>query len=138
MATIGTRHQWLKELEQLSPAVAALGLRSKLSDDDYSVSSPSPNPDALNLASSAKHVEAMSRCFELLTAAGVGKAVLEKAVTDLTSRNTYGAFSELSVYLWLLDNKIPFEPQAAMTGAEHLAQAATFAARPPDPGEPRH
>lgn len=120
MATIGTRHQWLKELEQLSPAVAALGLRSKLSDDDYSVSSPSPNPDALNLASSAKHVEAMSRCFELLTAAGVGKAVLEKAVTDLTSRNTYGAFSELSVYLWLLDNKIPFEPQAAMTGADIL------------------
>ncbi len=28
--------------------------------------------------------------------------------------------------------------RAAMTGAEHLAQAATFAARPPDPGEPRH
>ena len=28
--------------------------------------------------------------------------------------------------------------RAAMTGAEHLAQATTFAARPPDPGEPRH
>jgi hypothetical protein len=28
--------------------------------------------------------------------------------------------------------------RAAMTGAEHLAQAATFAARPPAPGEPRH
>jgi hypothetical protein len=119
MTAIGNRHAWIKELERLSPA-AALQLCSKLADDDYCAASPSPNPDALNLASSPEHVEAMARCFELLSQSGVASQMLEKSITDLTSRNTYGAFSELSVYLWLLDNKIPFDPQAPMSGADIL------------------
>ncbi|GAM99788.1 hypothetical protein U91I_03443 [alpha proteobacterium U9-1i] len=100
--------------------MASFGLRAKLGDDDYGAASKSPNPDALNLASSAEHVEAMARCFELLHANNADSAMIEKSVKDLTSRNAYGAFSELSVYLWLLENKIPFEPQAAMTGADIL------------------
>jgi hypothetical protein len=120
MGIIATRHDWLRELERLSPAIAALALRSKLPNDDYGEASETPNPDALNLASSAEHVKGMADCFELLSGRGVGSQILEKFVTDLTSRNTYGTFSELSFYLWLLENQIPFNPQVAMTGADVL------------------
>lgn len=118
--TISRRHGWLKELERLSPAVAALGLCTQLPDDDYSSSSSSPNPDALNFASSSEHVEAMARCFELLAAHGVPAATLTKFVADLTGRNVYGSFCELSVYLWLLENKVPFDLQVPLTGADVL------------------
>src|ERR1043166_3249232 len=99
MGIIATRHDWLRELERLSPAIAALALRSKLPNDDYGEASETPTPDALTLASSAKHVKGMADCLELLWGRGVGSQILKKFVPDLPSRNTYGTFSELSFYL---------------------------------------
>ncbi|MBS0250468.1 MAG: hypothetical protein JSR78_05325 [Proteobacteria bacterium] len=46
--------------------------------------------------------------------------MLRKLLIDLTSRNTYGAFCELSGYAFLFAGSIAFDAQVAMGGAEIL------------------
>jgi hypothetical protein len=114
-----TRYGWLQDLEALSPTVKALNLRSQVSDEPYQdpVTNRAINAGAFNLSACPHHNAAIARWIDGLAANGVTQSQLSKLLTDLTSRNTYGTFSELSGYGLLLDAHLPFEIQVSMTGA---------------------
>lgn len=117
---ISRRHDWLRALEALSTTIASMQLTSSLADADYAETSRAPNLHALNFASEPSHNKTIARCIEGLAFQGVPTATLAKWVTDLTGPTTYGAYCELSTYAWLFDRHVPFEPQAARTGAQVL------------------
>ncbi|MFN3858807.1 MAG: hypothetical protein ACK4RV_13770 [Caulobacter sp.] len=117
-----TRHAWIDALEALSPKVKALDLKSSLEDIPYwdAATKVAYDADAYNLSSCDTHNANLARWIEGLAHHGVDDAQLTKHVTDLTKRNTYGAFAELSAYGFLLDNDIKFDIQVAMPGADIL------------------
>jgi hypothetical protein len=114
-----TRYGWLQDLEALSTTVAALNLKSQVSDEPYqdSATNRAINADAFNLSGCPHHNAAIGRWIDGLAANGVAQSQLSKLLVDLTSRNTYGTFSELSGYGLLLDAHLPFQIQVPMTGA---------------------
>jgi hypothetical protein len=99
-----TRYGWLQDLEALSPTVAALNLTSQVSDEPYwdTVSNRAINADAFSLSGCPHHDAAIARWIDGLAANGVTQSQLSKLLVNLTSRNTYGTFSELSGYGLLL------------------------------------
>jgi hypothetical protein len=111
-----TRHYWLQALEALSPAVAALNLTAQVSDEQYwdTASNCAINADAFNLSGCPHHNAAIARWIGGLAANGVTQSQLTKLLVDLTSRNTYGTFSEISGYGLLLDSHLPFQIQVPM------------------------
>lgn len=117
-----TRHAWIDVLEALSPRLKALDLKSSLEDFPYwdAATKTVLDADAYNLSSCDTHNANLARWIEVLGQQGVGDAQLMKHVTDLTKRNTYGAFAELSAYGFLLDNDIEFDIQVAMPGTDIL------------------
>jgi hypothetical protein len=114
-----TRHEWLTELAALSPTIRSI---SKPADEIYfdRVTKVFNNADAFNLSASAETNEAIARWCDGLVAEGAPVSQVEKHLIDLTSRNTYGTFSELAAYGLLLDAEIPFETQVTMTGKSIL------------------
>ncbi len=118
---IRTRHAWLDMLASKSPSIAKLDLKSKLSDDIYKESGVAArNADAFNLANSEPHNTVLADTLEALTKAGASDPIITRFLKDLTSRNTYGTFSELSAYAFLLKGGLPFEIQIPLTGADIL------------------
>lgn len=117
-----TRHAWIEALEALSPKVKALDLKSRLEDIPYwdAATKTAHDADAYNLSSCNTHNANLARWIEGLAHQGVDDTQLVKHLTDLTKRNTYGAFAELSAYGFLLDNDIEFDIQVAMPGADIL------------------
>src|ERR1700688_2296133 len=111
-----TRYGWLQDLEALSPTVAALNLTAQVSDEPYwdTVSNRAINADAFSLSGCPHHNAAIARWIDGLAANGVTQSQLSKLLVDLTSRNTYGTFSELSGYGLLLDAHVPFQIQVPM------------------------
>jgi hypothetical protein len=115
-AVASTRYGWLQDLEALSPTVAALNLTAQVSDEPYwdTVTNLAINADAFNLSGCPHHNGAIARWLGGLAANGVTQSQLSRLLVDLTSRNTYGTFSELSGYGLLLDAHLPFQIQVPM------------------------
>jgi hypothetical protein len=118
---IRNRHAWLDELASKSATIAKLDLKSKLTDEIYKEDGKSArNADAFNLANSEPHNAVVANTIEVLSASGATDDTLGKFITDLTSRNTYGTFSELSAYAFLVKGAIRFDIQIPVTGADIL------------------
>lgn len=114
-----TRHEWWNDLAGLSTTVAGLKVPA---DETYldTATNQSINSEAFNLSSCSRHNEAIARWADALAIQGKPLPQIEKLLTDLTSRNTYGTFSELAAYGLLLDTDIPFDIQIPMTGKDIL------------------
>jgi hypothetical protein len=116
---IDTRIEWLTELERISSLVGAYQLSSTLKDAVY-IQRPAGQPvifhdsDAYNVANSPPHnaivADAVAALQGRMTEQGI-----RSLLGELTSRKTYGAFSELVAYKWLGDASAPFEAQVPMS-----------------------
>ena len=116
---IRTRHNWWAELAKRSQYVAGL---PRPNDENYwDVNCNKPlNGDAYNLSNCSHHNDAIARWVDGLAKIGTSQQEIVKLLGVLTSRNTYGGFSELAAYGLLLEAKIPFEVQTPMDGKEIL------------------
>lgn len=115
-----TRHDWISDLSSLSTTIAGLSLKEKLKDELYwdVAKNRLLNKDAYNLSACHQHNEAIARWIDGLEKNGVNASQLTKFLTDLTSRNTYGTFSELAAYGTLCDHDVPFDVQISATGRD--------------------
>jgi hypothetical protein len=117
-----TRLDWLTTLSGLSDVVAGLKLSTRLADEPYwddTLKRPI-NKDAYNLSGCQDHNVAIARWIDGLAAMGLSDKHLTKVLTDMTSRNTYGSFSELAAYGTLIDHKVPFAVQIPATAKDIL------------------
>jgi hypothetical protein len=98
--------------------VARLDLRRGIFDETYKVESQRvcQNKDAFSLAGSKPHNAVIVWTIEQLSERGVPEATLRKLILDLTSKNTYGTFCELSAYAFLFEGGHNFEIQVPVTG----------------------
>lgn len=117
-----TRFDWINDLSTLSPAVSSLNLTAELPDELYwdAANKRALNMDAFNLSSCAVHTQAIAGWLQGLANLGIGADLLKKFVTDLTSRNTYGTFSELAAYGMLLRYELPFSIQIPASARDIL------------------
>jgi hypothetical protein len=117
-----TRYEWLDALEARSTVVASLNVKSAAANDVYKAAGQavSTNKDAFNLANDDDHNDLVATTIDGLAAQGAEHKDLAKLVLDLTSRNTYGTFCELSAYGFLLRGGHDFDIQMPMTGADIL------------------
>jgi hypothetical protein len=108
-----TRHEWLRSLEAVSPAIDAMHLTDTLPEDPYwdAVKKRSLNKHAFNFSHSSDHNNFLGRTIEALAAQQATPDQLNKLVTDLTSRSTYGTFTELAAYGVLIRQGVPFKIQ---------------------------
>jgi hypothetical protein len=123
LLSVVDRNQWIAELATLSTSVNNIVHRKPLPLVSYTDGSTGEvtEIDAFSLANDDDHNRAFARCFDTLSEKGVEGATLLKYLTDLTSgRNTYGTASELLVYLWLMDQKVPFDIQIPVAGTHVL------------------
>lgn len=114
-----TRHDWWKDLAALSTTVAALPMPA---NEDYwdHTTKQATNAVAYNLSGCADHNAAIARWADEMAKRGFPLPQIGKLLTDLTSRNTYGTFSELAAYGLLLEADIPFRIQVPMRGTAVL------------------
>jgi hypothetical protein len=114
-----TRHEWWSELATLSATIAALPVPA---DERYwdTATNRARNAVAFNLSACGDHNASIARWADKLAKEGVASQQIGKLLADLTSRNTYGTFSELAVYGLLLDAGIPFKIQVPMSGTAIL------------------
>lgn len=119
---IRTRFEWLDVLAAESSVVARLDLKRGISDETYKAvgQKMSDNKDAFNLAGNYAHNAVIVKTIERLSEHGAPDEVIRKLLLDLTSRNTYGTFCELSAYAFLLEGNHDFDIQAPVTGADIL------------------
>lgn len=117
-----TRFNWLDILIAKSAVAATLYLNQKVPDEAYKLAGEksSINKDAFNLANCEAHNDVIANTIEHLSFKGAAPAALRKLLLDLTSRNTYGTFCELSAYAFLLKGNFDFDIQTHMNGAEIL------------------
>ena len=121
-AVVRTRHAWIDALSAQSSTVARLDVKRSVRDEVYKAQGQSlaKNADAFNFAGDLAHNAVVVRTLDSLSARGVADAVLLKWTKDLTSRNTYGTFSELAAYYVLLRSQHPFDVQVPVRGADVL------------------
>ncbi|WP_301750091.1 hypothetical protein [uncultured Erythrobacter sp.] len=114
-----TRHEWWNDLAKLSTVVAELPMPA---DEDYwdTGKNQALNAVAYNLSGCPDHNKSIARWVDEMRNQGVALPQIGKLLSDLTSRNTYGTFSELAAYGLLLDAAIPFEMQVPMRGTAIL------------------
>ncbi|MEP2988475.1 MAG: hypothetical protein ABJN65_05905 [Parasphingorhabdus sp.] len=114
-----TRHEWWHDLAALSPIIATFALPP---DEPYwdNAKGQAINTAAFNISGCAHHNRSITRWIDVLANEGVSLSQIEKLLVDLTSRNTYGSFSELAAYGLLIDSNIPFEIQVSMKGTAIL------------------
>ncbi len=132
-ATIDTRHQWIAELERLSPIIKAYDLtRTTLKKDvvyiDRTLNGPdrTRDADAFNVANSEAHNVMIAEAVAALHGKMPDSAI-RSLLGELTDKKTYGAFSEIVAYKWLSDAGVPFTAQVAMTGADVVNPNGTVA-----------
>lgn len=119
---VRTHFEWLDILASKSAIVSRLDIKRSVSDEIYRAMGDkiTSNIDAFNLAGSESHNVAIAQTIENLAKKGVSDGTLRKLVVDLTSRNTYGTFSEMSAYAFLLKGDHDFEVQVPVTGIDIL------------------
>jgi hypothetical protein len=130
---IDTRHQWIAELERLSPIIKAYDLtKTTLKKDAVYVDRASNQPDrtrdkdAFNVANSDAHNAIVVAAVAALQGKMPDDAI-RSLLGELTSKKTYGAFSELVAYKWLSDAGVPFAAQVPMTGTDVVNPNGTAA-----------
>jgi hypothetical protein len=130
---IDTRHQWIAELERLSPIIKTYDLtKTTLKEDTVYVDrtsnqrSRARDKDAFNISNSGAHNAIIVDAVAALQGKMPDKAI-RTLLGELTSKKTYGAFSELVAYKWLSDAGVPFTAQVPMTGADVVNPNGTAA-----------
>jgi hypothetical protein len=130
---IDTRHQWIAELERLSAIIKACDLTKTTSKKDAVYMDRASNPpdrtrdkDAFNVANSDAHNAIVVDAVAALQGKMPDDAI-RSLLGELTSKKTYGAFSELVAYKWLSDAGVPFTAQVPMTGADVVNPNGTAA-----------
>jgi hypothetical protein len=105
---IDTRHQWIAELERLSPIIKAYDLTNTAANKAAAYVDRTSNPpdrtrdkDAFNVANSAAHNAIVVDAVAALQGKMPDDAI-RSLLGELTSKKTYGAFSELVAYNILL------------------------------------
>lgn len=130
---IDTRHQWIAELERLSPIIKAYDLtNTTLKKDAVFVDRARAAPDrmrdadAFNVANSEPHNAIVVDAVATLQAK-MPEDAIRALVGELTSKKTYGAFSELVAYRWLAQAGVPFVAQVPMLGVDVVNPNGTAA-----------
>jgi hypothetical protein len=131
---IDTRYQWVAELERLSPIIKTCDLTNttlKKKDTVYfDRTSNQPDrtrdKDAFNVANSPAHNAIIIDAVAALQGKMANDAI-RSLLGELTSKKTYGAFSELVAYKWLSDAGLSFTAQVPMTGADVVNPNGTAA-----------
>ncbi|MFT0879073.1 hypothetical protein VRZ08_21075 [Rhodopseudomonas sp. G2_2311] len=121
MTFLRTRFEWLDVLSAKSSIAAELALKTKLADEIYKTQNKKAlNKDAFNLSNNNDHNDILASTIDGLAAKGADLKNLSKLLVDLTSRNTYGTFCEISAYGYLLKGKHDFDIQLPMDGSAIL------------------
>jgi hypothetical protein len=130
---IDTRYQWVAELERLSPIIKTYDLTNTTLkkntvyiDRTSNQSDRTRDKDAFNVANSPAHNAIIVDAVAALQGKMPDDAI-RSLLGELTSKKTYGAFSELVAYKWLNDAGLPFTAQAPMTGADVVNPNGTAA-----------
>jgi hypothetical protein len=130
---IDTRHQWIAELERLSPVIKGYDLAKTTLKKDAVYMDRALNQldrtrdkDAFNVANSDAHNAIVVDAVTALQGKMPDDAI-RSLLGELTSKKTYGAFSELVAYKWLSDGGVPFVAQLPMTGTEVINPNGTAA-----------
>lgn len=130
---IDTRHQWIAELERLSPIIKVYDLtHTTLKKDAVFVDRASVtldrtrDIDAFNIANSDAHNTIVVDAVSALQGR-MPEGSIRSLLGELTSKKTYGAFSELVAYKWLADAGATFVAQVKMSGAEVVNPNGTAA-----------
>ena len=104
-------HALISEMEQHSPTIVGMGLRSKVQNESIT-------GYLYNFANSSVSIQRICAAIEALhSMAGLSSKDVESNVTNLiTERHFYGSFCELGAYGWLNDQNCLFEAQIPLTG----------------------
>lgn len=114
MSGICTIYEWISVMEQISPAIASLGLKKTLSDERL-------NADAFNFANDQAHRKAIASAFQnISTYEGYHSSAIALLGTQLFGRQTDGAYGELFVYDWLVRTRLPATMQITLTAKDVL------------------
>jgi len=114
---IRTSRQWLTQLAALSSNIETMNFtESKDADADLGV-------DALFLANDDVHTHLIANAIEKLCSSGASSLKeAKKLIWDIMSKNTYGAFSELAAYDWLMRNGLKITTQVKMDASNILGK----------------
>jgi hypothetical protein len=116
MTRVNTIHLLIKELEKVSPKIAALDLCSTSQDEQI-------DGERFDFANNRDEIAIVGRAAENLPAA---ETALRKMMFDLISqKNFYGQLCEFAVYDWLARNSAGFQVQIPLTGADVLNRNGT-------------
>lgn len=119
MATIRTCQQWIQQLAHRSAVIADMSLDKRIKDADLV-------KDAFNLANHEEHTRLVVRAVEnLLLAQASSLENVTILLADIISRDTYGKFSELAAYEWLLRCDLKLTTQVAVPSTEVLGRNDT-------------
>jgi hypothetical protein len=111
---IRTCHQWIAHLATQSSAIAAMQLDVRINNTDL-------DTDAFNLANDPAHTDLIVRAVEsLLTTQASSVQDALTLLTDIICRDTYGKFSELAAYDWLMHCRLKITTQIKMTPSDIL------------------
>jgi hypothetical protein len=106
--TIRTCHQWIAQLAAQSSAIAAMQLDLRVKDADLDI-------DAFRLANDPAHTDLVVRAVDsLLTTQASSAQDASVLLTDIICRDTYGKFSELATYDWLMRSQLKITTQIKM------------------------
>jgi hypothetical protein len=112
--TIRTCQQWIAQLAARSPAIAAMQLDLRVKDADLDI-------DAFRLANDAAHTDLIVRVIDaLITTQASSAQDASVLLTDIICRDTYGKFSELAAYDWLMRNQLKITTQIKLGPSDIL------------------
>jgi hypothetical protein len=112
--TIRTCHQWIAQLAARNSAIAGMQLDLRITDAEL-------DTDAFNLANDPAHTNLIVRAMESLLTTGASSAEnASTLLTDIICRDTYGKFSELAAYDWLIRCRLKITTQIKMAPTDIL------------------
>lgn len=118
--TIHTRHQWIEQLAAQSAMISAMPLGVQIKNADL-------NADAFNLANDSVHTRLIVCAVEsLLTTKASTEQDSLTLLADIIGRDTYGKFSELAAYDWLMRSGMKITTQIKKTSNDILGKNDTI------------
>jgi hypothetical protein len=118
--TVRTRHQWIEQLAAQRAIIAGMQLDRLIADRDL-------DTDAFNLANDPAHTALIGRAVEALVTTGASTTSdASTLLSDIIARDTYGKFSELAAYDWLMRSQLKITTQIKMPPMEILGANAAI------------
>lgn len=117
---VNTSHEWINKLAAMSAGIAKMQLAEEVGD-------ASLNEDAFNLANCDIHCRLITRAIDELVHNNFSS--VENAATllrELVTRNTYGAFAEISIYDWMTRCHVAISTQVPMTSNDVLSSSGSI------------